>query len=57
MSSTELVQEHETANQDDQRNPEVDVGGDGARKIAGTLDFSGRHRSLGMELGEPGVPS
>jgi hypothetical protein len=33
MNSTERIQEDETANEDDQRNPEVDVGGDGAKKI------------------------
>ena len=32
-SSTELVQEQKTAGEDDQRNPEVDVGGDYAKHI------------------------
>jgi hypothetical protein len=33
MDSTELIQEHETANKNDQRNPEMEVGGDGAKQI------------------------
>jgi hypothetical protein len=32
-SSTEIVQQQETASQDDQRNPEMDVGGDHAKYI------------------------
>jgi hypothetical protein len=39
MSSTELVQEEETANEDDQGNPEVNVGGDRKKKVAGTRAF------------------
>ena len=31
-SSTEIVQEQETAREDDQRNPEMDVGGDHAKQ-------------------------
>ena len=39
MSSTEIVQEEETANEDDQWNPEMEVGGDGAKQIHGSSAF------------------
>jgi hypothetical protein len=47
MSSTELIQEEETADEDDERNPEVDIGGDGAKQTWVSSGFgSGRHCHL-----------
>jgi hypothetical protein len=55
--SAEFIQKHEAADEDSERNPEVDVGGDGMKQIAGTVGLAGRHWSLGMEVAESGVPS
>ena len=37
MSSTELVQEQKSAGQNYKRNPEMEIGSDGAKEIAGTV--------------------
>jgi hypothetical protein len=57
VSSTELIQEEEAAEQHTERNPEMKVGGDGAKQITGTGSLAGRHCSLGMEFADSGVPS
>jgi len=50
LSSTEFIQKEEAAEKNDQRNPEVEVGGDGAEHVAGTVVFAGRHCRLRMGL-------
>jgi hypothetical protein len=44
-SSTEIVQEQETAREDDQWNPEMDVGGDHAKQIYWSIAFDWRSHS------------
>jgi hypothetical protein len=48
-SSTELAQEKKTPNQDGQRDPEVDVSGNGAEKLGGAFE---RHEAfdLGIQI-------
>jgi hypothetical protein len=57
LSSTELIQKEKAGDEDGEGDPEVDVGGNRTKQIAGTFSFAGRHRSLGMEVAESGVPS
>jgi hypothetical protein len=57
MNSTELIQKHEAAEENDEGNPEMKVGEDGAKQIAGSGRLAQRHYSLGMRLAESGVPS
>ena len=45
-NSTQLVQEQQTAREDDQRNPEVDVGRDHAKQILGSAGFDWGSHSL-----------
>jgi hypothetical protein len=57
--SAEFIQKHEPADEDSEWNPEVDVGGDHAEKIAGSGEL-GRVRqyfNLQNAVLEPGVPS
>jgi hypothetical protein len=57
--SAEFIQKHEAAHEDCERNPEMDVGGDHAKKIAGSGEV-GRVRqyfNLQNAVLESGVPS
>jgi len=48
VSSTEPIQEQKAADKDAERNPEVKVGRDGAKQVAGTAGLARRHCDLGM---------
>jgi len=51
MSSTEPVQEKETSGENAQRNPEMNVGQDGAQQVAGTaVGYIGQ-----METSDEGI--
>jgi hypothetical protein len=57
VSSTEFIQKEEAAEKYGERDPEVEVGGDGAKHVAGSVGRARRHCSLGIELAESGEPS
>ena len=50
VSSTELVQEDETAEENGEGNPEVEVGRDGAKQSARIVGFAGSHASSEWSL-------
>lgn len=50
VMSAEFIQKHEAANEHDERNPEMEVGGDGPKQIAGSVGLAVRHCSLELSL-------
>jgi hypothetical protein len=56
VNSTELIQEYKAGEKHAERDPEMNVGEDGAKQIAGSVGLAQRHSSLGMEIAESGVP-
>jgi hypothetical protein len=57
--SAEFIQKHEAADEHSERNPEMDVGGDHAEKIAGSSEIGRvcQHFNLQNAVLESGVPS
>jgi hypothetical protein len=57
--SAEFIQKQEAADEDSERNPEVDVGGDDLKEIAGRGEFAWVRQYLNLQNAvlESGVPS
>jgi hypothetical protein len=57
--SAETIQKQEAAHEDGDRNPEVDVGSDYAKQIAGSGDIGGVRQYVNLQNAvlESGVPS
>jgi hypothetical protein len=57
--SAEFIQKHEAADEDSERNPEMDVGGDHAEKIGGRRGFGRIRQYFNLQNAalESGVPS
>jgi hypothetical protein len=57
--SAEFIQKHEAADEDSERNPEVDVGGDHAKEITGCGEVSRVRQYFNLQKAvlESGVPS
>jgi len=57
--SAEVIQKQEAADEYSKRNPEVDVGGDYAKQIAGSGDVGGVRQYFNLQnaVRESGVPS